>query len=115
VVFDDVHWAQPGLVDLIKRVSELAVEAPVLVICIARPELLDAHPDWGGDVTTTLEPLPETEAAALLAAMIGTDLPAETRDTVLATAAGNPLLLEELAAMLAERGVFAGVSLDGSA
>ena len=49
VIFDDVHWAQPGLVRPDHSNSELARKAPLLVICIARPELLDAHPDWGGD------------------------------------------------------------------
>jgi class 3 adenylate cyclase len=114
VIFDDVQWAQPGLLDLITRVVELVADAPVLMVCIGRPEFQDAHPEWPSDVTVSLGPLPDPDAAVLFAAMLSAAMPSDVRDAALTTAAGNPLFLEELAAMLVERGVPPDAHIEGA-
>ncbi|HEY7003318.1 MAG TPA: adenylate/guanylate cyclase domain-containing protein [Gaiellaceae bacterium] len=107
VVFDDVHWAEPTLLDLIEHVLEFTADVPLLLAALGRPELVELRPLWTGrqdDRTLVqLEPLDAEESAALvdlLAADIG--LPADARRRVAAGAAGNPLFLEQMLAMLAE-------------
>lgn len=69
-VFDDLHWAEPGLLDLIEHLADLSRGAPLLVLCLVRPELLEARPGWGGGklnaTTLLLEPLGPAETAALI-------------------------------------------------
>jgi class 3 adenylate cyclase/tetratricopeptide (TPR) repeat protein len=115
LVFDDLHWAEPSLLDLLEHVADLSREAPILLICLARPEFLDNRPTWGGGklnaTTILLEPLGESESAELLENLLGgAELHAAMRSRVLEAAEGNPLFVEEMAAMLAEDG--AGGMLD---
>jgi class 3 adenylate cyclase/tetratricopeptide (TPR) repeat protein len=110
VVFDDVHWAEPTLLDLLDHVSELSRDAPILFVCIARPELLDARPSWGGGklnaTSVLLEPLDGPEAELLLKNLLGeADLAAEARARILGAAEGNPLFVEEMLEMLIDDGV----------
>ena len=67
LVVDDLQWAEPAFVDLIEHVAEWTRDAPLLLLIMARPELLDTRPGWGGGklnaTTVLLEPLPETDAA----------------------------------------------------
>ncbi len=108
VVFDDVHWGEPTLFDLIEHIGDMSRGAPMLVLCLGRPELLDRRPGWGGGklnaMTVLLEPLnaDETEALIdeLLQAVKGVD--PQLRARIRATAAGNPLFLEEIVAMVRE-------------
>ena len=108
VVFDDVHWGEPTLFDLIEHIADFSRDAPILVLCLARPELLDRRPGWGGGklnaTTVLLEPLNATDTEALIDELLPADsgIPAELRDRVRATAAGNPLFVEEIVAMLRE-------------
>jgi class 3 adenylate cyclase len=109
VVIDDLHWAQPALLDLIEQVVGLAREAPILVVAVARPELLEQRPGWSGGrlnaSTMLLEPLAAEESATLLEHLAGdAALPADASDRITRTAEGNPLFLEELLAMLIEEG-----------
>jgi tetratricopeptide (TPR) repeat protein len=101
LVIEDMHWAQPDLLDLLEQlVSEVA--GPLLLICTARPEVLDARPSWGRrrEATTLwLEPLEPSDAARLVH-----DTPAGVRDVVLERAEGNPFFLEELIACVGEAG-----------
>ena len=48
LVFDDLQWAEPTFLDLVDHVTDLARDAPLLLLCVARPELLDHRPGWGG-------------------------------------------------------------------
>ncbi len=110
LVFEDIHWAEPALLDLIDYLVTWTRDAPLLVVCSARPELLDARPAWGsGRMEASrihLEPLTEEESRTLLAALLTVDdLPAELRQTVLDRAEGNPLFVEEVVRMLIEEGV----------
>ena len=109
VVIDDLHWAQPALLDLVEQVVALAREAPILLVAVARPELLEQRPGWSGGrlnaSTMLLEPLAAEESATLLEHLAGeATLPADATDRITRTAEGNPLFLEELLAMLIEEG-----------
>jgi predicted ATPase/class 3 adenylate cyclase len=109
VVIDDLHWAQPALLDLIEQVAALAREARLLVVAVARPELLEQRPGWSGGrlnaSTMLLEPLAAEESATLLEHLAGeAALPPDATDRITRTAEGNPLFLEELLAMLIEEG-----------
>ena len=103
LVFEDVHWAEPTLLDLIEQLAERAT-GPILAVCIARPELLDERPAWA-ERALVLEPLAEEESVALLASLPGGDeLTAEARQRIVEVTAGNPLFAEQLFAYADERG-----------
>ena len=103
LVFEDVHWAEPTLLDLIEQLAERAT-GPILAVCIARPELLDERPSWA-ERALVLEPLAEEESVALLASLPGGDeLTAEARQRIVEVTAGNPLFAEQLFAYVDERG-----------
>jgi class 3 adenylate cyclase/tetratricopeptide (TPR) repeat protein len=108
VVIEDIHWAEPTLLDLLEHLATFAAAVPLLLVCLARPELLDERPSWtavGGapSVVLPLEPLSSAEAGELLEKTAhGADLSAEERAQLLATAEGNPLFLQQMAAMRAE-------------
>src|SRR5439155_887588 len=103
---------EPTLLDLVEYVGEWA-EVPMLVLCLARPGLLEARPGWGGPTSTgvllELEPLGATEVEALLDELSGEPLPAEVRGRIVEHAGGNPLYAEQLLAFPAEA---PGVGLD---
>ncbi|MGK5110884.1 ATP-binding protein [Geodermatophilus sp. CPCC 205506] len=110
VVLDDLHWAEPTLLDLVEHVADWSREAPILLLCIARPELLDERPGWaGGKLNATsilLEPLSPVESATLVANLLGQIADGEAvRTRIAAAAEGNPLFVEELVAMLVEDGL----------
>jgi len=105
VVFDDLHWGEPTFLDLVEHVADLSRDAPILLLCMARPELLDVRPAWGGGklnaATVLLEPLAPDETAELLAAL-GGDLGDELQGRILEAAGGNPLFVEEMIAVAEE-------------
>jgi len=102
LVVEDVHWAAPAFLDLVESVVELA-HAPILVLCLARPDLLDLRPHWGGgrvsSSTLLLDALPAPASAALLDLLASERrLDAAARGRILETAEGNPLFIEQLLA-----------------
>ncbi len=104
-MFDDIQWATPTFLDLLEHVAEWTSDAPILLLVIARPELLEARPGWGGGMlnTTTLqlEPLDERSMNLMLDQLPGgRALPQQLRDRVGAAAEGNPLFVEQLLAAL---------------
>jgi class 3 adenylate cyclase len=107
VVFDDVHWGEPTFLDLVEHVADLSRGAPILLLCMARPELLDARPAWGGGklnaTNVLLEPLAPKETAELIEAL-GDGVQDELRGRILEAAGGNPLFVEEMLAMAGEDG-----------
>jgi class 3 adenylate cyclase len=107
---DDLQWAEPMLLDLLDHVVELSRDSAILVLCSARPELLEARPTWGGGklnaATMLLEPLAAGECEALLNGL-GDGLVADVRARVVAASEGNPLFLEEMVALTYERGAIA--------
>jgi class 3 adenylate cyclase len=110
VVFDDVQWGEPTFLDLIEHIADWSRDSPILVLVMARPELLDERPTWGGGklnaTSISLEPLSDAECGELIANLLGrTALPDEVRAHILAAAEGTPLFVEEMLAMLIDDGV----------
>jgi hypothetical protein len=109
-LFDDLHWGEPALLDLIEHIADFSRSAAILVVCLARPELLEHRPGWGGGklnaVNLLLEPLKPAETVALIDELVpaGTDLDARLRERVQFAAAGNPLFVEEMLALISEAG-----------
>ena len=112
VCFEDIHWAEPTLLDLIEYLAGWIRDAPVLIVCNARPELVENRPSWyaprANADAVALEPLSEEESDALLRAL-DESVSAEARARIAEAAEGNPLFVEQMAAMAAEAG--AGASL----
>jgi class 3 adenylate cyclase len=109
VVLDDLHWAEPGLLDLVEHVADYGRGAPILLVAMARPEFLEQRPGWAGGklnaTTMLLEPLDEAAATRLLAELAGPlSLPETATRPITRAAEGNPLFLEELLAALVEEG-----------
>jgi class 3 adenylate cyclase/tetratricopeptide (TPR) repeat protein len=99
VVIDDIHWAEPVLLELLARIPEALDRVPVLVLCLARLELVDRDPAW--PVTMRLGPLAGSEVDSLLESL---DAPATARARIAQAATGNPLFAEELAAWVSAGG-----------
>jgi class 3 adenylate cyclase/tetratricopeptide (TPR) repeat protein len=93
VILDDLQWAEETFLDLVEHVALLASGASILLVCMARPELLERRPSW--PVTIRLEPLPDGDVQRLLPGALPDDL----RARILAAAGGNPLYLSEIVAM----------------
>src|SRR5581483_1837692 len=109
-VCDDVQWAEPVLLDLMEQLAERSRQAPILLCCLARPELLESRPGWPGVIS--LDPLTGGESDHLLRTLVGDPpLPAALRDRVAEAAGGNPLFIAQLVAMLADEGPTAGGEL----
>ena len=105
-LLDDLHWGEETLLDLVEHVADLSRDAPLLLLCMARPELLERRPSWGGGkwnaTTVLLEPLDAAETERLLAELGGvTD---ELRERIAQAAEGNPLFLEEMLALVRDSG-----------
>jgi class 3 adenylate cyclase/tetratricopeptide (TPR) repeat protein len=108
-VFDDIHWAEPTFLDLIDHIADWSREAPILLLCMARPELLDHRPGWGGGklnaTTILLEPLSGDESETLMdGLLVDADLPGDVRERIAAAAEGNPLFVEQMLALIAQNG-----------
>jgi class 3 adenylate cyclase/tetratricopeptide (TPR) repeat protein len=106
VLLDDVQWAEPTFLDLVDHVTDLARDAPILLACLARPDLLDARPSWGGgklnSTTILLEALTEEESETLVDSLIAVGLGVELKRRIATAAEGNPLFVEEMLSMLTE-------------
>lgn len=107
LVFDDVQWAEPSFLDLIECIADSSRTVPILLLCIARPDLLEQRPSWGGGkpnaTSIMLGPLPSTDVATLIRNLLGgAEPPAAVERRIVETADGNPLFVEELLAMLVE-------------
>ena len=109
VVFDDVHWGEPTFLDLVEHLADWTRDAAMLLVCVARPELLEVRPGWGGGqlnaTTALLEPLSETEGTQLVQNLGGgAGLAERARQRIVAAAEGNPLFAEEMYALVTEAG-----------
>jgi class 3 adenylate cyclase/tetratricopeptide (TPR) repeat protein len=107
VVIDDLQWAEPVFVDLVEHIADLSRDAPIFLLCVARTELLDARPGWGGGklnaTSLLLEPLGPDECSELME-RLGAHLDDELRERITTASAGNPLYVEEMLAMVREHG-----------
>jgi class 3 adenylate cyclase/tetratricopeptide (TPR) repeat protein len=105
LVFEDIHWAEEPLLDVIEHLARSLRDAPVVIVALARPELLDARPSWGGGIRSAsaidLAPLGGSDSEDLVAALLNhAEVPAAQLALVLERAEGNPLFLEEIARAL---------------
>jgi class 3 adenylate cyclase/tetratricopeptide (TPR) repeat protein len=105
-VLDDIHWGEETLLDLVEHLADLSQDAPLLLLCMARPELLERRPSWGGGkwnaTTVLLEPLDAGETERLITELGGVE--DELRERILQVAEGNPLFLEEMLALVRDSG-----------
>ena len=107
LIFEDIHWAEDPLLELIEHLAERVRDAPLLILCLARPELLDVRPGWGGGrlraTAIELERLAPSESEELVEALLEEiELPAPVRAALLDKTEGNPLFVEETIRMLVE-------------
>jgi class 3 adenylate cyclase/tetratricopeptide (TPR) repeat protein len=109
-LIEDIHWADPSLLDLIETVIDRAA-GPALVLCMARPDLFERRPGWGSGLanatTLSLAPLSEREGASLIEHLLGGRAPREAIATILQRSEGNPFFTGELLRMMIEDGTFA--------
>jgi class 3 adenylate cyclase/tetratricopeptide (TPR) repeat protein len=109
LVFEDLHWADDGLLDFVDHLAEWATGVPILVLGTARPELFDRRQNWGGGKlnasTIALAALDDADAARVIGAVLQQRLlPAELQATLLERAGGNPLYAEQFARYFLEHG-----------
>ena len=112
VVFDDIHWGEPTFLDLVEHIADWSRDAAILLLCMARLDLLDVREGWAGGktnaTTISLAPLSETECAELIDHLLGSsDLPVDVRARITGVAEGNPLFVEEMLRMLIDDGLLA--------
>jgi len=113
LVFEDIHWAEEPLLELVEQLARSLQDSPVMIVAVARPELLDARPTWGGGIRNAsaidLLPLGDGESEELASALLSrAEVSRSQRGLVLERAEGNPLFLEEIAHALRD-----GRGLDG--
>ncbi|MEZ0235816.1 MAG: adenylate/guanylate cyclase domain-containing protein [Actinomycetota bacterium] len=108
LVLEDIHWADDGLLDFIEHAADWA-QGPVMLLTLARPELLERRPTWGGGkrnaASIYLEPLTPDEDAAMVDDLLPGEISDELRKLIVDRAEGNPLYTEEIVRMLIDRGV----------
>jgi class 3 adenylate cyclase len=110
LVFEDVHWAEPTLLDLVEYLVGWSRGAPLMIFCLARPELLEERPGWADGRANThalaLEPLAVDEVRTMLANLLGSaELDPRLERRITTAAEGNPLFVEELVRVLLDDGV----------
>jgi predicted ATPase/class 3 adenylate cyclase len=107
VVFDDIHWAELAFLDLIENVATTTVGSPILLVCGARPELLELRPAWAkpGAHVIELKPLSAEDSGRIVDQLLdGAPIPPAVRDRIVTAAEGNPLFVEQLLSMLIDDG-----------
>ena len=109
IVLDDLQWAGGAFLDLVEHVADFSREAPILLLAMARPDLLDVRPGWGGGkpnaFTISLEPLSADECDELIDNLLGSaELEGDVRARIADAAGGTPLFVEEMVAKLIDDG-----------
>ena len=108
LVFDDVQWGEATFLDLVEHIAHQSRDAPILLVCMARPDLLDLRPTWGRPdaAIDSLEPLTDRETDELITNLLGTaEVAHKLRGRIAKAAEGNPLFVEEMLAMLIDDGL----------
>ena len=109
VVVDDTQWAEPPVIGLLEELAERSVDAPLFLVCVARPEFLESHPTWGAGKSNssniTLDPLNAAETGTLISSLLEIEsLPANLKSQIIERSAGTPLFCEEFIRMLIDEG-----------
>ncbi|HEY7280226.1 MAG TPA: adenylate/guanylate cyclase domain-containing protein [Actinomycetota bacterium] len=108
LLLEDIHWADEGLLDFLDHLAVWG-QGPILVLTLARPELFEHRPDWGGGkrsyTALYLDPLSEDQNAEMLTRLLGSQAPEGLRQLVLERSEGNPLFTEEIVRSLIDRGI----------
>jgi predicted ATPase/class 3 adenylate cyclase len=116
VVFEDIHWAEVTLADLIQHLLAAVKDVPLLVLCAARHDFLEQRPQWPEHGTiVTLEPLSADDSLLVIQNVLGADLAPAISDRIVKSSEGNPLYVEQLLSMLIEDGVLQRVNGEWSA
>jgi class 3 adenylate cyclase/tetratricopeptide (TPR) repeat protein len=106
LVLEDLHWAEPALLDLVDHVAETAEDAPALLLCIARPELLESRPAWEQLDHLALTPLSAAASAQIVDNFLGgAGIADDARARIVEAADGNPLFVEQLLSMMIDDGL----------
>lgn len=110
VLFDDIQWGESTFLDLLEYLADWIRQAPVLILCLGRPEILEVRPGWmsgkPNSAVISLQPLTESESEGLISNLVGgADLVPAVRSQIAEVAEGNPLFMEETLRMLADDGV----------
>jgi class 3 adenylate cyclase/tetratricopeptide (TPR) repeat protein len=118
-VFEDLHWADPSLIEFVEHLVDWATGVPLLVLCTARPELYERHPGWGGgkrnSFTVSLSQLGAEDTARLISELLSQAvLPAGIQAELVERSGGNPLYTEEFVKMLVDRGILSRAGDDGA-
>jgi class 3 adenylate cyclase/tetratricopeptide (TPR) repeat protein len=112
LVFDDVNSGEPHFLDLVEHLAERARDVPLLIVCMARPELLETRRAWAGGMrnatTIFLEPLSRGESKMLLDNLLAVDVDEDLLTRIQQAAEGNPLFVEEMVSMLIDGGYLDG-------
>ena len=108
-VVEDLHWAEPKMLDLLEHLATRSRDVSVMIVCTARPELLETRPHWGGGATDALSvsllPLADADATRLIDSLLGrAHAPDALRTRIAEAAGGNPLFVEQLLSMLVDDG-----------
>ena len=112
-LWEDIHWAEPAFLDVVDHIVDWSRDAPIMLVCTARPEFLDTRADWGGGklnaATLLLQPLDTKASAELIANLLGgAGLPPEASDRLTDAAGGNPLFVEQMLSMMIDDGLLVG-------
>ena len=110
IVFDDLQWAEATFLDVIDHIAEWSRDVAILLVCMARPDLLELRPSWGGGkrngVTLSLEPLSAEQCTRLVSNLLGVSgIEDALRERIAEAAEGNPLFVEEMVANLIDEGL----------
>jgi len=105
LVVDDLHWAEPGLLDVLEHIADWSRDSPIMLLALARPEFYDSRPTWGGGkLNATAMLLSALDDAAAVSLVQKHHLPEVIKRRIVGTADGNPLFVEQLVAMLVDEG-----------
>jgi class 3 adenylate cyclase/tetratricopeptide (TPR) repeat protein len=111
LALEDIHWADAGLLDFVEHAADWA-QGPLMIVALARPELFDTRPTWGGGkrnaASIYLDPLSADEGATMVDELLAGSLPRDLRDRIVERSEGNPLYVEEIVRKLIDDGALRG-------
>jgi class 3 adenylate cyclase/predicted ATPase len=111
-VFEDIHWAESTLIDLIEHLASTVGDSALLLLCASRPDLIEQRPGWVDRELLRLDPLSEDESERVIENVLGAQVAAQISGRIIEAAEGNPLFVEQLLSMLIDNGTLREV--DGS-